>query len=48
MFSCSGEMFATENYVQARRGDKGSSRFMFLQKLVTEYQDTPKLGSPLW
>ena len=37
-------MFATEHYVQARRGSKGSSRFVFMQKLVTEYQDTPKIG----
>lgn len=40
-------MFATEHYVQARRGSKGSSRFVFMQKLVTEYQDTPKIGSML-
>ena len=37
-------MFATESYVQARRGNKGTPRFVYLQKLVTEYQDTKKLG----
>ena len=39
------DMFATENYVQARRGTKGTPRFEYLQKLVTEYQDTTKLGT---
>ena len=37
-------MFATESYVQARRGKHGTSRFVYLQRLVTEYQDTQKLG----
>lgn len=41
-------MFATENYVQARRGKKGTPRFSYLQKLVTEYQDTNKIGSFLY
>ncbi|KAK8789497.1 hypothetical protein WA588_001380 [Blastocystis sp. NMH] len=35
-------MFATESYVQARRGNHGTSRFVYLQRLVTEYQDTQK------
>lgn len=37
-------MFATESYVQARRGNHGTSRFVYLQRLVTEYQDTQKPG----
>lgn len=43
-FFYSFPMFATESYVQARRGKKGTPRFVYLQKLVTEYQDTKKLG----
>ena len=38
-------MFATENYVQSRKGDRGTSRFDYLQQLVTEYQDTTKQGT---
>ena len=38
-------MFATESYVQSRKGDRGTSRFDYLQQLVTEYQDTTKQES---
>ena len=40
-------MFATESYVQARRGNHGPSRFVYLQRLVTEDQDTQKEGTLL-
>ncbi|CBK20458.2 uncharacterized protein [Blastocystis hominis] len=35
-------MFATESYVQSRKGGRGTSRFDYLQQLITEYQDTSK------
>lgn len=33
--------------MQARRGNHGTSRFVYLQRLVTEYQDTQKEGTLL-
>lgn len=41
-------MFATESYVQSRKGDRGTSRFDYLQQLITEYQDTSKQGMVLY
>ena len=40
-------MFATESYVQSRKGGRGTSRFDYLQQLITEYQDTSKQGRVL-